>query len=294
MALSSAEAELYAMVSASAEALAAIAYARDLGMVLQGEVYTDSSAALGISQRAGIGKVRHLRTQGLWVQECRVTGRLSYHKVLGAKNPADVLTKHVAGDLLDRHLGTIGAQITSGRAESAPEISSLESLVRRVEWDEPLRDGSGGQARKNVRFEATVRYRAIESCNRGKRCRDAAGRSSERKRREEHRGQVGRHDFAGGDLAKIVVVEKSSGANSAPTSCPECGDHQVDKWADVCGDNEDEVQCTACAAAGRLFRLRPAAHGISSLEVDDGIRSLSFPSGAVGKFCRSRFIGDVP
>ena len=97
VALSSAEAELYAMVAASAETLALIAYAVDLGIALEGEVYTDSSAALGISQRAGIGKVRHLRTQGLWVQECRVTGRLVYHKVLGSKNPSDVLTKHVPG-----------------------------------------------------------------------------------------------------------------------------------------------------------------------------------------------------
>ena len=74
VALSSAEAELYAMVAASAETLAIVAYARDLGLDLGGEVYTDSSAALGISQRAGIGKVRHLCTQGLWVQEARVTG----------------------------------------------------------------------------------------------------------------------------------------------------------------------------------------------------------------------------
>ena len=85
------------MVAASAETLALIAYAVDLGIALEGEVYTDSSAALGISQRAGIGKVRHLRTQGLWVQECRVTGRLVYHKFLGSKNPSDVLTKHVPG-----------------------------------------------------------------------------------------------------------------------------------------------------------------------------------------------------
>ena len=109
VALSSAEAELYAMVAASAETLAIIAYSRDLGMEIAGEVLTDSNAALGISQRAGIGKVRHLRTQGLWVQEARVTGRLSYKKVLGAKNPADILTKNVPGELLDRHLETLGA-----------------------------------------------------------------------------------------------------------------------------------------------------------------------------------------
>ena len=66
--------------------------AEDLGASMGGEVYVDSSAALGISQRCGIGKVRHLRRQGLWVQEARHTGRLAYRKVLGTKNPADVLT----------------------------------------------------------------------------------------------------------------------------------------------------------------------------------------------------------
>ena len=74
VALSSAEAELYAMVAVSAESFAVIGYAQDLGMTLEGEVYTDSSAALGITHRAGIGKVRHLRTQGLWVQEVHVSG----------------------------------------------------------------------------------------------------------------------------------------------------------------------------------------------------------------------------
>ena len=61
IALSSAEAELYAMVAASAETLAIIAYASDLGMSIGGEVYADSSAALGITQRIGIGKVRRGR-----------------------------------------------------------------------------------------------------------------------------------------------------------------------------------------------------------------------------------------
>ena len=120
IALSSAEAELYAMVAASAESLAIIAYAEDLGTRMGGEVYVDSSAALGISQRCGIGKVRHLRTQGLWVQEARLTGRLAYRKVLGAKNPADVLTKHAPAELLQKHLETLCVEVRGGRAETAP------------------------------------------------------------------------------------------------------------------------------------------------------------------------------
>ena len=74
IALSSVEAELYAMVAAAAEAIAIQAYARYIGIDISCELYCDSAAALGIPQRPGIGKVRHLRAQGLWVQEVRIAG----------------------------------------------------------------------------------------------------------------------------------------------------------------------------------------------------------------------------
>ena len=135
IALLPAEAELYAMVAASAETLAVIAYAADVGISMGGEVYADSSAALGITQRIGIGKVRHLRTQGLWVQETRISGRLAYHKVLGTKNPADVLTEHVLGELLERHLETLGAEMRGGRSELAPKLMSLATSW--VQWYRP-------------------------------------------------------------------------------------------------------------------------------------------------------------
>ena len=89
VALSSAEAQLYAMFAASAEAMAVQAYANDLGLKLKRKLYADSSAALGIAKRSGIGKVRHLRTQGLWIQEVRVSGRIVYKNVLGERNPSD-------------------------------------------------------------------------------------------------------------------------------------------------------------------------------------------------------------
>ena len=65
-------------------------------------MYCDSAVALGITNRAGIGKVRHLRTQGLWVQEVRASGRITYRKVLGEKNPADLPTKHLSVEMVNR------------------------------------------------------------------------------------------------------------------------------------------------------------------------------------------------
>ena len=73
------------MVAASSETLALQAYARDLGFDFGWELDCYSTAALGIAQRAGIGKVRHLRTQGLWVQDVRISGRINYLKVWGRR-----------------------------------------------------------------------------------------------------------------------------------------------------------------------------------------------------------------
>ena len=98
----------------------------------QGEVQTFSSAALGIARRCCIGKVRHLRTQASWVQETNLTGRLSYHKVLGTNNPADALTKHVPAELRCRHVDAMGAEFRGGRAETVTELNSVAlELVQR-------------------------------------------------------------------------------------------------------------------------------------------------------------------
>ena len=67
--MSSAEAELIAMVKCSAELLGVRSMLRDLGVETSGVVYADSSAALAIAKRKGAGKLRHINVSSLWVQE---------------------------------------------------------------------------------------------------------------------------------------------------------------------------------------------------------------------------------
>ena len=228
VALSSAEAELYAMVAASAETLAIKEYAKDLGMTFDGEVYTDSSAALGISQRVGLGKVRHLRTQGLWLQEARATGRLTFKKVLGSKNPSDVLTKHVAADLLDKHMQTIGATIVGGRAELAPELNLVESLVN---WYEHVPE-------KKVSFSKKVSVRAIPSENRGRPC----GREAGRDRWQGPRGS---------NLLITAAGETETVAVTRP------------RWADM-ADEEEAVQSHTPVKQTKLFEKNWSRRGASN------------------------------
>ena len=86
VALSSAEAELYSLVKGAALTLGMLALAQDLGESLSATVNTDASATLGIIQRQGLGKLRHVSTQFLWIQEKVRTDAFDIAKVPGYNN----------------------------------------------------------------------------------------------------------------------------------------------------------------------------------------------------------------
>ena len=122
IALSSGEAELAGIVKGCAEGLGMISIAQDLGIQVGLEVYTDSSAAIGICRRTGVGRVRHLAVGQLWVQERVREGELKLHKHPGLENPADVLTKHLPKSECEGHVQRLSLSFEDGRAESAPTI----------------------------------------------------------------------------------------------------------------------------------------------------------------------------
>ena len=132
--LSSGEAELGAVVRGFSEALGIQSVARDLGVELHPEVHADSSAAIGICRRSGIGKVRHLAVAQLWVQDLVRSGECRLHKVLGTENPADLMTKPLPRAEIDGHLGRLGLTRAEGRAETAPRADAEvdTTLARRL------------------------------------------------------------------------------------------------------------------------------------------------------------------
>ena len=93
----------------------------DLGIPLGVTVWTDSSAAMGICTRQGLGKLRHIDTQALWIQEKVRTKQITLRKVKGDVNPADLLTKFMTGrDKIDQLIKLYGLVAMKGRAKSAP------------------------------------------------------------------------------------------------------------------------------------------------------------------------------
>ena len=122
--LSSGEAELGGVVTATAEGLGAQSVARDLGLELDVKVFADSSAAIGICSRSGLGRVRHLAVGQLWVQERVRLGEIKLGKVLGTDNPADLLTKFLSRPQIQQHVATMGGKFIDGRAASAPALAA--------------------------------------------------------------------------------------------------------------------------------------------------------------------------
>ena len=127
VALSSGEFELYATLKAASEGLGIVSIAKDIGIVLNGELWGDASAALGIINRRGLGKTRHIDTGLLWIQEVAAKRRLRFGKVLGRDNPADLFTKHLDWDTIARHCTRISAEFEDGRATTAPGLDMLKA-----------------------------------------------------------------------------------------------------------------------------------------------------------------------
>lgn len=79
--LSSGEADFYALVKAASQRLGMRVMIRDLGiktgvnLETKVKVVTDASAARGMALRRGLGTVRHLELNQLWIQDKLVTGK---------------------------------------------------------------------------------------------------------------------------------------------------------------------------------------------------------------------------
>ena len=120
--LSSGEAELCGVIRGSGMGLGFQSLMADLGHDLPLRVWTDSSAAIGICTRQGLGKLRHIDTHLLWIQQAVRSKRVDIRKVLGEENPADLFTKHLSSrDRVQKLVSLMGCKYMGGRAAAAPQ-----------------------------------------------------------------------------------------------------------------------------------------------------------------------------
>ena len=91
--------------------LGMMSVAKDLDITLTGQLWSDSSAAIGIAARKGLGKVKHLHTQYLWLQERVKCKDFSSHKEHADKNLADVFTKYLDSPKLEKFVKMVGYRV---------------------------------------------------------------------------------------------------------------------------------------------------------------------------------------
>ena len=96
VALSTAEAEFYAIVEGVTRAKGLVNLANDFGFEEMSAVVklgTDSSAAKSFVSRRSLGRMRHLDIRDLWLQKEVAEGNVEVFKTPGLDNPADLMTK---------------------------------------------------------------------------------------------------------------------------------------------------------------------------------------------------------
>ena len=100
---------------------------KDWGQDKSGILYADSTAALGIAKRKGAGKLRHINSNTLWVQEVQDREGVTYRKVLGTENPADLMTKYLSRDVINGHMAKLGQEVREGRADKGLEMQGASN-----------------------------------------------------------------------------------------------------------------------------------------------------------------------
>ena len=113
IALSSGEAELYAIGTGVAEALYVRNFLQEtqLSPNIQVTVYTDSTTGKSIATRMGASKrTKHVQLRYLYMQDLAATNVVRIKKVHTLQNPADVCTKYVSAETQQRHHDKLGIQ----------------------------------------------------------------------------------------------------------------------------------------------------------------------------------------
>jgi len=106
--LSVGESEFYAVCKGSAVGLSLVSMLAELGIFMKLEILSDSSTARSLSSRLGVGRNKHMQSRYLWVQERVQAKHLSVHAIPTLDNSADLLTKPVGRQTLDKFCGHAG------------------------------------------------------------------------------------------------------------------------------------------------------------------------------------------
>ena len=117
VALSSGEAELYAIGLGVQEALFVKSLLMESGLAkgVNLTCHTDSTSGKSMATRYGLGKkTKHIELRYLYMQELVNSGALKISKIGTHSNHSDLLTKYLSGEVTQKHTATLGIRDPKG------------------------------------------------------------------------------------------------------------------------------------------------------------------------------------
>ena len=99
----------------------------DLGSDVGIKLKLGATAAKGILDRQGLAKVRHIDVNCLWLQEQCAKQMVPLVEIPGEINTADLMSKHLVGPVLLKHVKNLNLDIREGRSDTAGKLHSVSN-----------------------------------------------------------------------------------------------------------------------------------------------------------------------
>ena len=130
--LASAEAEFYAAVKAAAAGIGCVSMMRDLGVILQQQRVEVKARGLGDGIDSPSLEIMLDATAGRAIASIRqrygCNGDIRVTRVGGNDNCADLGTKHLDYQTMNRHLKFCGMRFAEGRSRIASQLEHLSTI----------------------------------------------------------------------------------------------------------------------------------------------------------------------
>ena len=97
----------------------------ELGFDVAVEIASDAKAALASAERAGLGHMKHMELRLMFLKDLVKNKVLRLVRLRSAENPADVLTKPVSGEAMQRALRAVGAWPEDFGRGAAPKLVQM-------------------------------------------------------------------------------------------------------------------------------------------------------------------------
>ena len=147
---SSGEVELHGIVDNSARGTFTKHMYEEMGRIINIDVETDPTAAIGMCSRTGVGKTRHIQFRWLWIQDAIRDKVVRLRKVRGTDNEADMGTKDLDRPTHQRSLQKLPLKPTQcgrllGLIATANGGSVVEARMSGNSSEETARSHSSGK-----------------------------------------------------------------------------------------------------------------------------------------------------